>query len=180
MAQLYFLAVVLPEALNTEIKGFKNHMLQEWGCKVALKSPAHITILPPYWMDTGLEDSLLQDVASLCAPFAPFPLNLQNFSAFKPRTIFVAVQPSEQLYRLKMAADDFFTRHTQYKAKPDNRSFHPHVTIATRDLHKKSFAEAWQLYESRHYERSVTATGLSVLRHNQKEWDIIHTALLGA
>jgi 2'-5' RNA ligase len=180
MSLLYFLAVVLPDALNAEIKGFKTHMLQEYGCKVALKSPAHITVIPPYWMELELEASLLQDVQALAAPFAPFPLKLQHFSAFKPRTLFVAVQPSEQLYRLKMAADDFFTRHTPYKAKPDSHSFHPHVTIATRDLHKKTFAEAWQFYETKHYERSFTATGLSVLRHNQKQWDIIATALFGA
>src|SRR5688500_1843959 len=177
MSSLYFLAVVLPQELNTEIKAFKNHMLQEWGCRVALKSPAHITIIPPYWMDIALEGSLLQDLAALSDLFAPFTLNLQNFSAFRPKTLFVAVQPSEQLLRLKMAADVLFTNNTQYKAKPDPRSFHPHVTIATRDLHKKSFAEAWQFYEPKHYERAFTANGLSVLRHNQKEWDIIHTAL---
>lgn len=180
MVQLYFLAVVLPEELNAEIKGFKNHMLQEWGCKVALKSPAHITIIPPYWMDTGLEPSLLQNMQAFSDPFAPFQLSLRNFSAFKPKTLFVAVQQSEQLYRLKMAADRFFNTHTEYKAKPDNRKFHPHVTIATRDLHKKSFSEAWQFYETKNFERTFTASGLTILRHNQKDWDIIYTAPFGA
>ena len=176
MVQLYFLAVVLPEELNAEIKIFKNHMHQEWGCRVALKSPAHITIIPPFWMDTILEAALIQDVQALSEPFEPFPLKLQHFDAFRPRTLFVAVQPSEPLYRLKLAADEFFTRHNQYKARPDKRSFHPHITIATRDLHKKSFAEAWAIYETKHFERSFTASALSVLRHNQKEWDMIYTA----
>lgn len=176
MAQLYFLAVVLPEELNAEIRSFKNHMFQEWGCKVALKSPAHITIIPPFWMDTALEASLSQDLTALSQPVAPFPLRLQHFSAFRPKTLFVAVQQSEQLLRLKMAADAFFGTHTQYKARPDSRSFHPHVTIATRDLNKRSFAEAWQIYESKHFERTFTATGLTLLRHNQKDWDTIYTA----
>jgi 2'-5' RNA ligase len=77
---------------------------------------------------------------------------------------------------LKATVDVFCKTHPQYGAKGDTRPFHPHITIATRDLHKRAFTEAWPLFEHKKYEVQFEATGLSVLRHNTKNWDVIHTA----
>ena len=48
--------------------------------------------------------------------------------------------------------------------------------IATRDLMKKAFYEAWPLFEHEAFEEEWRAERLSVLRHNRRDWDVIHTA----
>jgi 2'-5' RNA ligase len=174
--KLYFAAIVLPEALNREIKLFKDVMLERWGCSVALKSPAHITLIPPFWMDETAEESLLRDLDLLCKNVSPFTVATANFAAFKPRTIFIQPVLHEDLKKLKATVDAFCKTHTRYGAKADTRPFHPHITIATRDLHKKAFAEAWAYFELKKYEVQFEATGLSVLRHNTRNWDVIYTA----
>jgi 2'-5' RNA ligase len=174
--RMYFAAIVLPDDLNREINIFKTLMLERWGCTVGLKSPAHITLIPPFWMDETTEENFVNDLDMLCKNMAPFLVATNNFSAFRPRTIFIEPVLNDDLKKLKATVDVFCKTHPQYGAKGDTRPFHPHITIATRDLHKRAFAEAWPLFEHKKYEVQFKATGLSVLRHNTKNWDVIHTA----
>lgn len=173
---MYFIAIVLPRLLNEKIMQYKNFMLEKFGCKVGLKSPAHITIVPPFWMEDEKEAALLTAVDSISKDVRPFEVVTDNFSVFKPRTIFVAIVPNERLNEVKILSDNFFKQRPNYKIKTDNRPFHPHITIATRDLHKKSFYEAWTIFESKVFKEEWMATGLSVLKHNKKNWDVVHTS----
>lgn len=173
--KMYFIAVVLPFHLNELIQEHKTWMQEKYGCKVGLKSPAHITIAPPFWMEETKEKALFHDMETIAQQLPAFSLATANFSAFKPRTIFVAVQHSEPLHTLKQCSDQYF-RYTDYKMKRENRAFHPHITIATRDLHKKDFAEAWPYFEKKEFIETFNAEGLSLLKHNGRSWDVIFTA----
>ena len=172
---MYFIAVVLPKHLDEKVLAHKRWMKEMYGSKVGLKSPAHITLVPPFWMEEEKESRLLNDLSTVANHHARFPLNTANFSAFKPRTIFVAVEQSERLQALKKTSDDFF-RHTNYNIKTETRPFHPHITIATRDLHKKNFADAWPHFQAREFKETFEAAGLSLLKHNGRTWDVIFTA----
>ena len=151
-------------------------MLERFDCKVGLKSPAHITMVPPFWMEVEKEEVLFKDVHDLCCNNHPFVLNTINFSAFKPRTIFIDLKMGQKLIELKTKTDNFFRNNLKYQIKIDDRPFHPHITIATRDLHKKTFHEAWPLFENKKFLEEWTVEGLSVLRHNKKNWDVINTS----
>lgn len=173
---MYFIALVLPQHLNERILKYKNTMLEKYHCKVGLKSPAHITVVPPFWMEEEKEQPLISDMEGLSQRFHSFPIETNHFSAFKPRTIFVAVAPNESLNEIKKATDEFFRNNSYYKIKVETRPFHPHITIATRDLYKKSFFEIWPWFAEQEFSESWTAEGLSVLRHNKKNWDVIFTS----
>ena len=137
---MYFVALVLPEELNKKVLKYKQYMFEKYGSQVGLKSPAHITLVPPFWMEPGNEEQLLQDIDRF-NHFHPFTIKTDNFSAFKPRTIFIALSHNDMLDVLNRTVDDFFNSNDHYKIKTDDRPFHPHITIATRDLHKKDFAD---------------------------------------
>lgn len=173
---MYFMAIVLPEDLNKEILHYKQYMLDTYNCKVGLKSPAHITITPPYWMERAKEYNLLIHLDAVCSGVSSFPVTTRNFSAFKPRTIFIDVAVDEALRLAKKSIDQFFLEHKEYGAKMESRPFHPHITIATRDLYKKAFAEAWSYFENKEFSTQFIATGLAILRHNKVNWDVIHTS----
>lgn len=174
---MYYMAIVLPEELNKEVLSYKQYMLDKYNCKVGLKSPAHLTIIPPYWMQREKEQNLLYQLDEVCQREQSFTITTKNFSAFKPRTIFIDVDVDEKLKRLKNTIDNFFLQHKDYGAKVDKRPFHPHITIATRDLYKKSFAEAWTYFESKAFATSFIATALSTLRHNGRSWDVLHQSV---
>lgn len=173
---MYFIALVLPSSLNEKVLHWKNFMHERYQCKVGLKSPAHITLVPPFWMEEEKETQLFNAVASLADSHNSFTIKAKNFSAFKPRTIFIDIEKTEMLGKLKENVDAFFKLNNSNKAKIEARPFHPHVTIATRDLFKKSFFEAWPVFEKEKFEAEWEADSLSVLRHNKKKWDVIYTS----
>ena len=150
-------------------------MNEKYGCAVGLRSPAHITLIPPFWMGEQKEQQFIKDIDAISLSAHPFTMAINNFSAFKPRTIFVDVVVNEELQSLKVAVDTFFSQ-SEYKVKIDSHPFHPHITIATRDLHKKYFHEAWAMFETKKMKGEWEAKGLSVLRHNRVNWEIIYTS----
>jgi 2'-5' RNA ligase len=173
--KMYFIAIVLPADLNEKILKWKNVMHEKFGCKVGLRSPAHITLIPPFWMHEQSGQTLIDDIDIISLPMKPFTIYAKNFSAFKPRTIYVDMLVDENLSALKSAVDNFFTN-KNYNIKIDRRPFHPHITIATRDLHKKSFHEAWHLFATKKFSAEWQASGLSLLRHNLTNWDVVYTS----
>ena len=60
--QMYFIAIVLPQTLDEKIVKYKKWMAENYSCKVGLKSPAHITIAPPFWMNEELQQVLADDI----------------------------------------------------------------------------------------------------------------------
>lgn len=175
-AKMYFVAIVLPPELDAKALLYKRHMAEKYGCKVGLKSPAHITLIPPFWMGEEKEPVLLLDVQAVAQTASSFAAKTAGFSSFPPRTLFVAVEPNEALQTLKQKIDECFGA-TAYGVRPDPRPFHPHVTIATRDIRKKDFWEAWEVLKAKEFAQTFTADALSVLRHNGARWDVIYTAV---
>lgn len=177
MAKMYFIALVAPADINRDVLAWKNLMKERFDCSVALRSPAHITLVPPFWMDEAIESKLTKLLKEFSGAETLFEIGLKNFDAFKPRVIFLDVIPNESLQTLHSRLLDFLvTRSNDLPIEKEDRPFHPHITIATRDLHKKAFREAWEIFKEKSYEASWPVDSISVLRHNQKNWDVIFTS----
>ena len=173
---MYFVALVAPEEIDRQILKWKNFFKENYGCTVALKSPAHITLIPPFWMNEGLEKDLIKSIDELSTAKNKFEITLKDLAAFKPRVIYVDVLKNELLNGLHESLSDFIYKQNKFPIKKEDRSFHPHVTLATRDLYKKAFYEAWEIFSVRKYEALWLVKGISLLRHNKKNWDVIFTS----
>ena len=172
---LHFIAIVAPEDINRKVTEWKNYMRDHFKCKVALKSPAHITLIAPF----DMPDNLQAEMQELLLPFAArqqgFPIQLKNFAAFKPRVIYVDALPGERLNELRTALETILLQSNRFPIKKEERPFHPHVTIANRDLRKKDFPLAWQHFQLINYEASFMANAIALLRHNGQVWEIAHS-----
>jgi 2'-5' RNA ligase len=169
MMKMFFIALLLPEELNEKVLEYKKYMQERYGCSVALRSPAHITLVPPFWFDENNEPDLIQSLKNF--EFGPkFTLTTHHFSSFPPRTLFIALEPSEELNFLKERSDLHF-RQSGLSIPTDTRPFHPHITIATRDLHKKDFHESWTFFKEKKFRHSFKAERLSLMKHNGSRWE---------
>ena len=175
---MYFIALVAPEKINVRVLNWKNFFKEHYGCTVALKSPAHVTLIPPFWMNEELEADLIDSINEFSASKNKFEIIVKDFAAFRPRVIYVAVVKNEILDKLYESLTDFIHTENKYPVKKDDRPFHPHVTLATRDLYKKAFYEALEIFSTKKYEASWLVIGISLLRHNKKNWDVIFTSQL--
>lgn len=172
---MFFIAIVLPGVLDQRVRQFKLYMHERYNCTVALKSPAHITLVPPFWMEAEKETVLRHSLDQLSLRES-FTISTENFSAFPPGTIFIALEPNKELEKLKADTDAIFVHRDDLKIKTDSRPFHPHITVATRDLFKRSFFEAWPYFEQRIFQETWVVEGISLLRHNKKNWDVVYTS----
>ena len=173
---MYFIALVAPKEINEDVLKWKQFMKEQFNCAAALRSPAHITLIPPFWMDEALEKELQNAISNFSQHQTPFEINLKNFAAFKPRVVYVDVLPGQSLQVLHSQLEKFLIACNLFPVKPGDRPFHPHLTIATRDLHKKDFRRAWEIFNEKKYEVSWLGDSISLLRHNQKNWDVIFTS----
>jgi 2'-5' RNA ligase len=169
---LYFIAILAPEEINHHVAEWKNYMLRRFHCKVALGSPAHITMIPPFPMQASLETSLTVELKQFARDQQNFTVRLKNFGAFAPRVIYVDVLPDPALPQFKKRIEEFLLPKKQFPVKKEERSFHPHITIANRDLKKEDFPAAWNYFRDREYESSFEANSISLLRHNGIHWEV--------
>jgi 2'-5' RNA ligase len=172
--RMYFLALVLPGEHDKVVVQYKNHMEEKYGCKVALRSPAHITLIPPFWMDEATLPELIADTDDVAEQLRRFDLQSNGFDSFKPKTIFIAVKHSVLLNETYAKVNSFFSGQDKYKMKFDKRPFHPHITLATRDLHKKAYYEAMEYFSSKKFEKQWQVNSLDIMEHNGATWKLIH------
>ncbi|MDP4264979.1 MAG: 2'-5' RNA ligase family protein [Bacteroidota bacterium] len=170
---MYFIALVAPEEINRQVVKWKSWMKERYSCSAALRSPAHITLVPPFWMKPEPEASLMTSLDEFSATQTGFIIQLKNFSHFKDKVLFVDVIPDDRLKGLQTGLHSFLTGKGEYPLKKEDRPFHPHVTLATRDLHKRDFYEAWEHFKEKKYEKEWIVQGIALLRHNKKNWDVI-------
>ncbi|GAA0891697.1 2'-5' RNA ligase family protein [Fulvivirga kasyanovii] len=171
--QLYFIAIVPPEPIYSQIAEFKAHMAEQYNSKAALKSPPHITLHMPFRWDEEKEEKIFRTLENLTDNRQAFDLSLENFGAFKPRVIYVDLhrQPAledlhDDLKKVMKISLNIFN--ADYK----DRGFNPHMTLAFRDLKKPAFFEAWKEFESKEFNASFTADKIILLKHNGKNWDV--------
>lgn len=175
---LFFIALLPDEALQQEITVFKNHCAQHFGASHALTSPPHITLVSPFsWKMSDL--SLLEDaLEGFAASQRPFDIKMSGFGCFPPRVVFVDIVPNPTLSTLAADLAQFLEKRIGLVRKTSH-GFNPHATIAHRDLKEAVFQEAWDFFSKIEFRRAFMADGLTLLRHEQRCWQIEETFLFG-
>ena len=161
--RLYFVAIVPPVELRAVLEEMKVAFSRKYSARHALKSPPHVTLVPPFRAD---ESAIVPKLEQAAVKATDFTLNLENYGAFKPRVIYVDVQQSSALSNLR----DTLVSELDFDI--DNRPFRPHLTLATRDLTKAMFHKAWQELEHQSFQASFAADRFYLLKHNGKSWDL--------
>jgi 2'-5' RNA ligase len=169
---MYYAAIVCPPEVNEKVLQFKQQMRDRFGCTAALKSPAHITLIPPFWLEKTREQELIKTVASFESSHE-LTIQLEGFSHFNRKVLFIQVKENPGLFELKKQTEFHFIQSMGNVINPDNRSFHPHITIATRDLKPGDFMLAWEYFSGKKFTGIFNTNTLSLLRLDPAKWNII-------
>lgn len=167
---LYFAALLPPPNLMEEIRQLKLKIKEKVGASHALKLPAHITLLPPFEMESQGEIGLFDILGSVSNVSTVFEIELEGFGSFRQRVIFIDVGNPEKVKQLQRKL--LRSTLTITGANPEG-SFHPHVTLATRDLGVLDFNTAWPEFRNKAYSSNFMATAITLFKHNGKTWDIL-------
>ena len=172
MLQKYFIAIVPPEPLLSDIQNIKQFIFDKYQSKGALLSPGHITLHMPFSFDEDKEEKLAQCLSEFQFK-TPFLISLKNFDCFEPRVVFINVQEQTELVELQKQLVNHVKRNLNiFNQSDDMRGFHPHITIAFRDLKKPVFYKIWETFKAKSYDESFSCHSFCLLKHNDKTWEV--------
>lgn len=175
MLQKYFIAIIPPEPLSSQIQEIKKSIFLNYGTKGALRSPAHITLHMPFSWEEEREDRLVSALQNYSFN-TEFQISLSNFSCFEPRVIFIDVPENKTLLQLQSDLVQYVKKHLQlFNQSDDMRGFHPHITIAFRDLKKPIFYKIWEDYINKSFSASFNCYQICLLKHIDDKWEAYQT-----
>ncbi|MCU0387283.1 MAG: 2'-5' RNA ligase family protein [Chitinophagaceae bacterium] len=170
---LFYIAIECPADINQQIEQLKDYMEKNHGCKAAKKSPAHLTIVPPFRAEDEMVNELVDFVTTFNVGMVPVDIKLKNYGQFAERVLYVDIEgPNESLLDLEKECMGEFTEKFPgiiFGMKPD---FNPHVTIATRDIPEGKLAPSRAYFEE-HFPMDVpfSAQALSLYRLENGWWN---------
>ncbi len=181
---MYFVAIMCPPAIDKVVLQFKKWMKEQFGCVVALRSAAHITIIPPFWAEMNKELTLQETLEAFESDKNELKIQLDGFSRFGKRVLFIRVLEDPELEEIKKQAEQHFARTFGDLIPKDDRPFHPHITIANRDLHRLRQAyggrwkpgdleKAWLYFSNKTYKENFSSNTISLLKLTDGNWKVI-------
>ena len=170
---MYYIAIVCPPQVDEKVLHYKNWMKERFGCAVALKSPSHITLVPPFWHVESKEEILIQTLRSFESSAGELKIELDGFSHFGKRVLFIRVKENSVLTEVKRQTEIHFMHSLSDIIKPDERDFHPHVTLANRDLIPSAFTKAWEYLSATEFSEVFITKTISLLKLIDGKWKVI-------
>jgi 2'-5' RNA ligase len=166
----YFIAVLPSEPVYSEIESIKKTVSEKYNNKSTLRSPPHITLHMPFEWKSEKESVLVSSLERFKFD-SEFEIELKNFGCFEPKVVFIDVVPCELLNRLR----HLLTQHIKlnlniFNEANSSRAFHPHLTIAFRDLKKTAFYEMMGEYRDKTYSATIKTQSFFLLKHTGKVW----------
>ena len=166
---LFFIAIIPNAEICAEVTQFKEYAAQHFNSSRALTSPPHITLIPPFRWEPKQTQYLEEVLKGFVHSQPSFYLGLENFDCFAPRVIFVKPKESKALATLQQVLKSTLEKQLNLSYR-DHHGFHPHMTIAFKDLKAAIFPKAWAHYEQVEYIRYFKVEQLSLLQHNGERW----------
>lgn len=178
-SHLYFIAFVPPAPVFEEALKLKQYFKETYHSKAALNSPPHITLHMPFKWKIEKEEKLITELKEFTAKNEPIKICLDGYGAFAPRVIYLNVVTSEPMLLFQKALEKFCKRRLNlFNANRLDHPFHPHLTLAFRDLKKEAFNTAWEEFRKRDYKAEFIADRLTLLKHTGNVWDVYKEFIL--
>jgi 2'-5' RNA ligase len=168
---IFFIAIIPNAEICSEVKAFKEYVLDHYGSGHALRSPAHITLQPPFKWEIEQLPILEDALNSFTEKQLAFSVELSGFDVFSPKVIFVDIVKNKLLQHFQNELANFLRSEFNLQSDRPDRAFHPHMTIAFKDLRKEMFTNAWAYFSRIPYRREFFANRICLLQHNGKTWE---------
>ncbi len=173
---LYFIAFEPPTELSDQIRLISKDFAQRFGAARAFNSFPHITLIPPFNFDEQNESQVVGRFMKMELTVNFFEVHLTRYNCFnrtKSPVIFLEPESSAELRKIYNEVNLAMSVFNYAEL------FHPHVTVAFRDLTYEAFLEAWEEYCEKPLDLHFEVERISLYKHVQAKWcPIAHRELL--
>ncbi|MFM2385954.1 MAG: hypothetical protein RL660_711 [Bacteroidota bacterium] len=167
---MYYIAILCPLEIDEQMDNYKQFMRANYGCEMAGKSPAHVTLVNPFFLSEGKHKDLIEKLEAFDSIVTDVDIVVDGFNHFDNRVIFADVLGNENLTALQEQLENYL-RNTGFPfIREAKKPFHPHVTIATRDIKPEHFDAAWANFEGKTFQGSFSTNSIHVMKLVDEKW----------
>ncbi len=173
---LYFIALLPHQQLAERLTVIKHDFARNYGSSAALKTMPHITLQSPFKRSPDAEVEMHLRLQEFFEMYAAFDIELSGFNCFdnaSNKVIFADVVKNDQLFHMHKALMYFLQTELKFTPRETPYSFHPHVTLAYRDLMADNFRKAWAVYKDKPFKGTFTANAAYPLKHDYRQWQVL-------
>jgi 2'-5' RNA ligase len=179
---LYFIAIIPPQNICDEITILKEDIRLRFNSKHALRTIPHITLKAPFKISADQHQQVIEWFGNMQITISSFQQKLKDFDVFDNKrnpVIFIKPMMNDSLKHLQQQVlENFKTAFPYIPLAANETKFHPHITIAYRDLSYTNFSEAWKEYASNRFVASFEVKAIHLLQHDGKRWNVIKQLVL--
>ncbi|WP_316793521.1 2'-5' RNA ligase family protein [Pedobacter frigoris] len=168
MESLFFIAILPPAAISSEIDEIRKQCSVEYKIYSALKPPVHITLIPPFKLDSVFEDKLIANLES-CRNFHSFVQELNGYDGFPPGVVFIRADNNTEITHLHKILRIKLKKYL----KASSGSITPHITIAYRDVLQHVYERIMEAYKKKTFRASFNVNKFALLKHDGKNWNLV-------
>ncbi|MEM9215103.1 MAG: 2'-5' RNA ligase family protein [Cyanobacteria bacterium P01_F01_bin.150] len=131
----------------------------------------HITLQAPFHWPKGEISALEKALTQFKQHHAPIPIHLSGFGAFGKKVLYIQVQRSQELMAFQASLADYLAQtFLIVDPKTQQRSFSPHITVASRKLKPQTFDHAWQDLKQHSVELNYVNDYFTLLIYDGYQW----------
>ena len=168
--QKYFLALIPPPEVLQKVQDLKLVIRDEFGIKYALKSPPHVTLKMPFNYNEAKEMLLEQKLRDFLKAQMPITVRISGVGNFGNRVIFLGIEKTRELVELQSSLKVFCKKELNLVDELSDRNYHPHMTVAFKDLKPSQFGGVLGLVKGGSFEAEYLASDLMILKRIEQKW----------
>ena len=169
MRELYYIALLPDDKLSQMCLEYKQQAQNLFQAKAALRSPAHITLIPPFNADEPMINQIILILDHLATQQHELELQLNGWQHFGVRTIYLGFAANLTLSLLQAETKQQIGLLTKLRPEAE---FTPHISIVNRDLAEIDFNSAWGYFNQQIFPTFTKCTQLALLKHSPFGWQI--------
>ena len=168
----FFIALIPPQDIQDYAARVIQDLTNRYGTATA-KAPPHVTLQPPFMWQMATLSDLEQCLQNFVQTRSPVPVTLSGFGAFPPRVLYLNVLKTPEL--LSLQADLMNQLESQLgitDPTTKQRGFSPHLTVASRNINKPIFKQAWSELQPQSIEFQFRSDRITLLLHDGQRWQV--------
>lgn len=173
--QKYFLAIVPEGQIQELATSLKLELKEQMNIKYALKSPAHITLKMPFNFNEAKEGVLIEKLSSFLSKKENFKIQVKGTRTFGRRVIFWKIEADSKLYELQESLKSFCKRELNLVDELSDRNFHPHMTIAFKDVKERDFDQVKAIVTDRSIDLPLQVFSVELLKRIDRRWEVVYS-----
>ncbi len=170
----YFIAWIPEYRIIRKIQHLKEQLRDQFGLKKSLNADPHITLVKPFELPASGLPVLEKALHAFSLGQSPFELKIEGINSFGQHVLFIDVEHTHALPKLREALLVALQESSLFTEVTRDGQFHPHITLATKDLKPSLFYEVRNFVAQKPISEKCIVTNISLLQYQNKRWKSIH------